>query len=121
MIDPPAAQAVPALEAFPPVWFGTENPEDRARFTELLQQVGRGSRGHGPKQRGPVFAGTLRFDATGAVGLFGTDPERTVCIDPLLDIARYRTLDAKSRYPCRYARCRPCAVGPRWRGRQCDQ
>ena len=93
MIDPPAAQAVPALEAFPPVWLGTENPEDRARFTELLQQVGaRVEEGTVPSSEALCLLAPYGLDATGAVGLFGTDPERTVCIDPLLDIARYRTL-----------------------------
>ena len=32
------------------------------------------------------------LDATSAAQRFATDPTRTVCIDPLLDSARYRTL-----------------------------
>ncbi|MFC3608866.1 3-hydroxyacyl-CoA dehydrogenase [Stutzerimonas tarimensis] len=93
MIDPPAAQAVPAMEVFPPVWLGTESQEDRERFTELLQQVGgRIENGAEPSSDALCLLAPYGLDATSAAGLFGTDPARTVCIDPLLDTARYRTL-----------------------------
>jgi 3-hydroxybutyryl-CoA dehydrogenase len=93
MIDPPAAQTVPSVASIPPFWLGTENKEDQARFSDLLQQLGaRVEEGAEPSAEALCLLAPYGLDATSAVGLFGTDPARTVCIDPLLDTARYRTL-----------------------------
>lgn len=93
MIDPPAPQPVPSVTSLPPVWLGTENKEDHTRFSELLKELGaQVEEGAQPSGEALCLLAPYGLDATSAVGLFGTDAARTLCIDPLLDTARYRTL-----------------------------
>ncbi|URS59063.1 3-hydroxyacyl-CoA dehydrogenase [Pseudomonas sp. Y39-6] len=93
MIDPPSAQPVPVVEAMPPVWLGTENEEDRATLSALLEALGaQVEQGVTPSSEALCLLAPYGLDATAAAGLFATDPTRTVCIDPLLDPRRYRTL-----------------------------
>ncbi|WP_166363508.1 3-hydroxyacyl-CoA dehydrogenase [Pseudomonas akapageensis] len=93
MIDPPPAQPVPTVEALPPVWLGTENAEDRATLIALLEELGaRVEQGSQPSSEALCLLAPYGVDATTAAGHFATDPARTVCIDPLLDLRRYRTL-----------------------------
>jgi len=93
MIDPPSAQRVPVVEAMPPVWLGTENEEDRATLNALLEALGaQVEQGVTPSSEALCLLAPYGLDATAAAGLFATDPARTVCIDPLLDPRRYRTL-----------------------------
>lgn len=93
MIDPPSAQPVPVVETVPPVWLGTENEEDRATLNALLEALGaQVEQGVTPSSEALCLLAPYGLDATAAAGRFATDPARTVCIDPLLDPRRYRTL-----------------------------
>ncbi|KQZ78574.1 3-hydroxyacyl-CoA dehydrogenase [Pseudomonas sp. Root562] len=93
MVDAPPAQSVPVVETLPPVWLGTENEVDRANLTALLEKLGAEvEQGATPSSEALCLLAPYGLDATGAVEHFDTDPTRTVCIDPLLDSARYRTL-----------------------------
>lgn len=93
MIDAPQAQAVPAVEAMPAVWLGTENETDRNRLSALLRQLGAQiEEGAEPSDAALCLLAPYGIDASCAAQRFGVDPARTVCIDPLLDQARYRTL-----------------------------
>lgn len=92
-VDPAPAQAVPGVQAIPPVWLGAENDTDRARLTALLHSLGaQVEEGSTPSAEALCLLAPYGLDATAAVELFGTDATRTVCIDPLLDCSRYRTL-----------------------------
>lgn len=93
MIDAPQAQPVPSVQALPPVWLGTENETDRIQLTALLEQLGAQiEQGATPSSEALCLLAPYGLDATSAAARFATDPVRTVCIDPLLDSARYRTL-----------------------------
>ncbi|MBA1204184.1 3-hydroxyacyl-CoA dehydrogenase [Pseudomonas capeferrum] len=93
MIDPPAAQAVPRVDALPPVWLGTEREEDRADLNLLLETLGaRVEQGSQPSSEALCLLAPYGLDATTAAGRFATDPARTVCIDLLVDLGRHRTL-----------------------------
>lgn len=93
MIDPAPAQPVPVVGTLPPVWLGTENEEDRATLSALLAELGaRVEQGSQPSSEALCLLAPYGLDATTAAGRFDTDPARTVCIDPLLDSRRYRTL-----------------------------
>lgn len=93
MIDAPQAQAVPAVEAMPAVWLGTENETDRNRLSALLRQLGAQiEEGAEPSDAALCLLAPYGIDASCAAQRIGVDPARTVCIDPLLDQARYRTL-----------------------------
>ncbi|WP_160107349.1 3-hydroxyacyl-CoA dehydrogenase [Pseudomonas izuensis] len=92
-VDAPQPQAVPVVEVLPPVWLGTENEVDHANLTTLLEQLGaKVEQGATPSSEALCLLAPYGLDATSAAVFFATDPARTVCIDPLLDIARYRTL-----------------------------
>jgi 3-hydroxybutyryl-CoA dehydrogenase len=92
-VDAPEPQAVPTVEAFPPVWLGTENDNDRASLSALLEQLGaQVEQGATPSDDALCLLAPYGDDATRAAQRFATDPTRTVCIDPLLDCTRYRTL-----------------------------
>jgi 3-hydroxybutyryl-CoA dehydrogenase len=81
------------VEALPPVWLGTENEADRVSLTALLEQLGvQAEQGATPSSGALCLLAPYGLDATSAAERFATDPTRTVCIDPLLDSARYRTL-----------------------------
>lgn len=93
MIDAPVAQRVPVVASVPPVWLGTENPQDQARLAQLLTRLGATlDSGATPADQSLCLLAPYGLDATTAASRFGTEPARTVCIDPLLDEARYRTL-----------------------------
>lgn len=93
MIDAPQAQPVPVMGAMPPVWLGSENDSDHASLSALLEQLGaRVEQGARPSDEALCLLAPYGTDATCAAQRFGVDPARTVCIDPLLDYARYRTL-----------------------------
>lgn len=93
MIDPPLPQPVPVCEALPAVWLGTENEDDRTALTELLQSLGATvEQGAEPTSAALCLLAPYGLDASTAAGRFGTDATRTVCIDLLLDLGRYRTL-----------------------------
>ncbi|VVO39719.1 3-hydroxyacyl-CoA dehydrogenase [Pseudomonas fluorescens] len=93
MINPPSAQSVPVVETLPPVWLGTENEADHASLTALLEHLGaQVEQGATPSSEALCLLAPYGLDATSAAECFATDPTRTVCIDPLLDSARYRTL-----------------------------
>lgn len=93
MIDAPQAQPVPSVHAMPPVWLGTENETDRIQLAALLEQLGvQIEQGATPSSEALCLLAPYGLDATSAAARFATDPTRTVCIDPLLDSARYRTL-----------------------------
>ncbi|WP_244309323.1 3-hydroxyacyl-CoA dehydrogenase family protein, partial [Pseudomonas duriflava] len=92
-VDPPMPQVVPAVEAIPPVWLGTENESDRATLTALLHRLGAHmEEGIEPTAEALCLLAPYGLDATSAVQRFSTDAARTVCIDPLLDCTRYRSL-----------------------------
>lgn len=92
-VDAPEAQPIPVVEVLPPVWLGTENDTDRAMLSALLAQLGaRIEQGAAPSTEALCLLAPYGEDATAAAQRFATDPRRTVCIDPLLDCARYRTL-----------------------------
>lgn len=92
-LDTPEPQVVPAVEAIPPVWLGTEYAADRARLIALLNAVGaRVEEGSAPSAEALCLLAPYGLDATSAAQRFSTDPTRTLCIDPLLDCSRYRTL-----------------------------
>jgi 3-hydroxybutyryl-CoA dehydrogenase len=93
MVDAPKAQVVPVMEALPPVWLGTENEADLVKLTTLLEQLGaQVEQGATPSSEALCLLAPYGLDATSAAQRFATDPTRTVCIDLLLDSARYRTL-----------------------------
>ena len=93
MIDAPQPQPVPVVQALPPVWLGAENEADRARLTALLEQLGaQVEQGVTPSSEALCLLAPYGLDATSAAEHFASDPARTVCLDPLLDSARYRTL-----------------------------
>ncbi|MDF9907695.1 3-hydroxyacyl-CoA dehydrogenase [Pseudomonas sp. AP3_22 TE3818] len=93
MVDVPKAQPVPVVEALPPVWLGTENQADHARLATLLERLGaQVEQGATPSSEALCLLAPYGLDATSAAERFATDPTRTVCLDPLLDSARYRTL-----------------------------
>lgn len=93
MIDAPQAQAVPVVEALPPVWLGTESDADRASLSAMLERLGAHvEQGAAPSDAALCLLAPYGLDATSAAQRFATDPTRTVCIDPLLDCTRYRTL-----------------------------
>lgn len=93
MVDPPAAQVVPQVDELPPVWLGTENRADHVSLSTLLEQLGaRVEEGATPSAAALCLLAPYGLDATTAAQRFATDPARTVCIDPLLDCTRYRTL-----------------------------
>lgn len=93
IVDAPQAQAVPVIDAMPPVWLGTENDTDHASLSALLERLGaRVEQGAMPSDVALCLLAPYGVDATCAAQRFGVDPARTVCIDPLLDCARYRTL-----------------------------
>ncbi|RMR03637.1 3-hydroxy-acyl-CoA dehydrogenase [Pseudomonas savastanoi pv. glycinea] len=92
-LDAAPPQRVPTVSALPPVWLGTENEDDRAALTGLLQTLGAlVEQGATPSSEALCLLAPYGLDATAAAGKFATDPTRTVCIDPLLDLGRYRTL-----------------------------
>ncbi|MDQ0122009.1 3-hydroxybutyryl-CoA dehydrogenase [Pseudomonas lini] len=93
MVDAPPAQAVPVVETLPPVWLGTESETDRISLMALLERLGaQVEQGATPSSEALCLLAPYGLDATSAAQRFATDPTRTVCIDPLLDSARYRTL-----------------------------
>lgn len=93
IIDPPVPQAVPTVEALPPVWIGAENDTDRERLTGLLEQLGaRIEQGTTPSSEALCLLAPYGIDATSACSRFATDPARTLCIDLLLDPMRHRCL-----------------------------
>ncbi|MFL1417420.1 3-hydroxyacyl-CoA dehydrogenase [Pseudomonas fildesensis] len=93
MVDVPQPQSVPVVEAMPPVWLGTENDADRASLRALLERLGaQVEQGSTPSDAALCLLAPYGVDATSAAQRFGVDPARTVCIDPLLDCTRYRTL-----------------------------
>lgn len=93
MVDAPPAQAVPIMETLPPVWLGAENETDRVSLMALLEQLGaQVEQDATPSSEALCLLAPYGLDATSAAVRFATDPTRTVCIDPLLDSARYRTL-----------------------------
>jgi 3-hydroxybutyryl-CoA dehydrogenase len=93
MIDAPQPQTVPVVQALPPIWLGAEDQADRNRLTALLEQLGaQVEQGSAPSSEALCLLAPYGLDATSAAEHFGTDPTRTVCLDPLLDSARYRTL-----------------------------
>lgn len=92
-VDPPVAQTIPTVKVVPPVWLGTENETDRANLTTLLQTLGATvEEGVKPSAQALCLLAPYGLDATAAAQHFGTDPTHTLCIDPLLDCTRYRTL-----------------------------
>jgi 3-hydroxybutyryl-CoA dehydrogenase len=92
-VDAAPPQVVPTVSALPPVWLGTENEVDRAALTALLQTLGaQVEHGATPSSEALCLLAPYGLDATAAAGKFATDPARTVCIDLLLDLGRYRTL-----------------------------
>lgn len=93
MIDPPLPQPVPVIDAMPAVWLGTENEHDRAALTALLDTLGATvEQGATPSSGALCLLAPYGLDASAAAVRFGTDATRTVCIDLLLDLGRYRTL-----------------------------
>lgn len=81
------------MATLPSVWLGTENEADRISLTALLDQLGaQVEQGATPSSEALCLQAPYGLDATSAAKHFATDPTRTVCIDPLLDCARYRTL-----------------------------
>ncbi|KPH00945.1 3-hydroxyacyl-CoA dehydrogenase [Pseudomonas sp. RIT-PI-q] len=93
MVDAPQPQPVPVVQALPPVWLGTENEADHTRLTALLEQLGaQVEQGTTPSSEALCLLAPYGLDATSAAERFATDPTRTVCLDPILDSARYRTL-----------------------------
>jgi len=93
MVDAPQPQPVPVVEAMPPVWLGAENDADLASLSVLLERLGAEvEQGSAPSDAALCLLAPYGVDATSAARRFGVDPARTVCIDPLLDCTRYRTL-----------------------------
>lgn len=92
-LNPPVAQPIPAVETIPPVWLGTENETDRISLTTMLESLGAAvEEGASPSAQALCLLAPYGLDATAAAQHFATDPARTLCIDPLLDCTRYRTL-----------------------------
>lgn len=93
MVDAPQPQSVPVVEAMPPVWLGAENDADLVSLSAMLERLGaQVEQGSTPSDAALCLLAPYGVDATSAAQRFGVDPTRTVCIDPLLDCTRYRTL-----------------------------
>lgn len=93
VIDPPKPQAVPTVDVVPRVWVGAENGEDRALLVGLLKSLGAEVESGATAPHGALcLLATYGFDATTAAIRFEVDPERTLCIDMLVDLSRHRTL-----------------------------
>lgn len=92
-VNPPVPQAVPTVNTIPPVWLGTENASDRDTLTALMRRLDvHLEEGAVPSAQALCLLAPYGRDATSASQHFATDPARTVCIDPLLDYTRYRSL-----------------------------
>ncbi|WP_397448789.1 3-hydroxyacyl-CoA dehydrogenase [Pseudomonas sp. NA-150] len=92
-VDTPEPQAVPSGVQLPPVWIAAENADDHQRLSELLIALGADlEHGEQPSAAALCLLAPYGRDATSAALHFGTDPQRTVCIDLLTDLARQRTL-----------------------------
>ena len=92
-IDPPVPNGSRSVETLPPVWLGAENESDRDTLTALLRRLGaQVEEGPTPSAGALCLLAPYGLDATSASQHFSTDPTRTVCIDPLLDCMRYRSL-----------------------------
>lgn len=93
MIDPPPAQTVPRVAAMPSVWLGTESETDREVLHALLTSLGAElEQGDVPSSEALCLLAPYGSDASSACLRFGTDPTRTLCIDPLIDLQRHRCL-----------------------------
>lgn len=93
MIEPPPPPPVPSVAELPPVWIGTENEQDRANLVSLLEKLGaQREQGEKPSSKALCLLAPYGIDAATAACRFGTDPARTLCIDPLLELSRHRTL-----------------------------
>ncbi|SEJ38124.1 3-hydroxybutyryl-CoA dehydrogenase [Azotobacter beijerinckii] len=93
MIGPPQSQPVPAVADLPPVWVGAENEQDRANLVGVLEKLGAQlENGEVPSSEALCLLAPYGIDAATAACRFGTDPARTLCIDPLLELSRHRTL-----------------------------
>ncbi|MDV7211213.1 3-hydroxyacyl-CoA dehydrogenase [Azotobacter beijerinckii] len=93
MIGPPQSQPVPAVAELPPVWVGAENEQDRANLVRVLEKLGAQlENGAVPSSEALCLLAPYGIDAATAACRFGTDPARTLCIDPLLELSHHRTL-----------------------------
>ncbi|WKN19790.1 3-hydroxyacyl-CoA dehydrogenase [Azotobacter vinelandii] len=93
MIGPPPSQPVPAVAELPPVWVGAENERDRANLVGVLEKLGAQlENGEAPSSEALCLLAPYGIDAATAACRFGTDPARTLCVDPLLELSRHRTL-----------------------------
>lgn len=92
-IDPPQPQPVPECSQIPPVWIATENSTDHQRLGALLEQLGATvEQGAEPSPQALCLLAPYGRDGTAASEHFQTDPEHTLCLDLLTDLACHRTL-----------------------------
>lgn len=93
MVDPAAPPPAPKVDLMPPIWLGTENAEDHALLTGMLDTLGaQVEQGMEPSSEALCLLAPYGLDATSAALQFATDPARTVCIDLLIDLRRHRAL-----------------------------
>lgn len=77
----------------PPVWVGADDPSDKQALEHWLEGLGvRLDTGARPSAESLCLLAPYGRDATGAALAFGSDPERTLCIDMLPGLGRHRTL-----------------------------
>lgn len=88
-----APQPVPEVGDTPPIWVGCEDTALREEVVSLLTSLGgQVESSDSPSEKALCLLLPFGDDAVIASAHFGVDPERTVCLDPLLSMKRHRTL-----------------------------
>lgn len=92
-IDAPAPQPVPTVSDLPPVWVGCVDSALHAHVSSLLKSLGASvEQGDSPSAQALCLLLPFGDDAVSASVHYGTDPERTLCLDGLMGLQRHRTL-----------------------------
>ena len=86
-------QRIPETHYRPPVWVGCDDTDLHAQVTSLLASFGgRIEQTDSPSKEALCLLLPFGDDAVSASAYFGTDPERTLCLDALMGLERHRTL-----------------------------
>lgn len=91
--ETPVPQPMPEVSGAPPIWVGCEDGALHKEVVSLLESLGgRVESSDSPSEKALCLLLPFGDDAVSASAHFGVDPERTLCLDPLLGMERHRTL-----------------------------
>ncbi|MCP1319089.1 3-hydroxyacyl-CoA dehydrogenase [Halomonas sp. 707B3] len=92
-VEASTPQPVPDIADLPPIWVGCDDTDLHTHVASLLASLGgRVEQTASPSEEALCILLPFGDDAVSASAYFGTDPERTVCLDALMGLERHRTL-----------------------------